>query len=127
MHAQLVFTFNVLFFLSLGSSMLSITDLIFHISPVSRHRYVALATGVGIIIWMAIAIFGFAFQCRPSAVNLFTSGECINREAFCTFIAMFNLCLELSLVLQPTILTWALNMPISRRITVVTCFLGRLL
>ena len=107
--------------------MLSITDLIFHISPATRHRYIALATGAGIIVWMVIAIFGFAFQCRPSALNMITSGQCVNREAFYTFIAIFNLGLELSLVLQPAILTWGLNMSLSRRLTVVTCFLGRLL
>ena len=118
-------TFNVLFFASLCSSMLSVLSLIRNLSPVALHRKANLVMIVSTLVWTLVAVLGSVFQCHPPQVWDVSNGVCIDRVAFYTVLETTNIALEIGLISQPILITWDLQLRSKQKAVVICSFLAR--
>ena len=124
-NAQLIYISNIMFFLSMGSSMLSTSQLVLNLSPQTSHRIVSWSISGATIVWTLVAVFSFAFQCGLPNTWDFVNGQCYNQKALYTFIASANLVVELGLILQPTVVIWNLQLALRHKLKIIACFCGR--
>ena len=81
-------------------------------------------TGITII-WTVVAVTGFAFQCKFPHTWDFVQEKCFDKKAFYTIIAVFNMIIEVGLVLQPAVVVWNLQLATKKKVIVILCFFGR--
>ncbi|KAG4034539.1 hypothetical protein MFRU_003g04980 [Monilinia fructicola] len=121
-----VFSFNILFILSQVFSKLSILVFIRSLTPNRLHRNLDTLSIILAVSWGITAGFGLAFQCDTPQTWNSLQNECMNRLAFFTCVEIFNILLDLVLMLLPILVIWNLKLSLNPKLVVISCFVPRI-
>ena len=108
-------------------SKISVVTLIRSLSPVTTHRVLCSIIASATIIWTVNAVLGFIFECQVPDPWNFLDGVCFNRYAFFTFVQVFNLLIDVGLILLPISMFAHLQTKARAKIIVIGCFSSRIL
>lgn len=126
MLVKSAFSFNILFILSQVFSKLSVLIFIRSLTPKKLHRNLVTLSLMLTLCWGITAGFGSMFHCDPPQVWNFLDNKCINRMKFNTAMEIFNVFLDIVLILLPILVVWDLKLPLNPKLVVVSCFLPRI-
>ena len=122
-----MYSFNILFIMSQCFARMSVISLIWNITPVSSHRRSAQIVFAATLLWTTTALFGLAFQCHLPRPWDIANNVCIDRIAFYTFVEVLQMIIDLALIIIPFAIVWKLKLKTMPKLTVMGCFLGRIL
>ncbi|KAI0538323.1 hypothetical protein GGR58DRAFT_468562 [Xylaria digitata] len=116
------------FILTSALVKLSIFIAINQLSPNALHRRLNLALGVVTALWYVPATLTSIFQCAlPTPWDFINSTRCINRNAWWTFVTVFNVATDLGIVALHILILWHLHTLSSRKAVLVSVFSIRIL
>ncbi|KAL1965776.1 hypothetical protein VTN77DRAFT_5097 [Rasamsonia byssochlamydoides] len=102
-----------------------ITLLIGTLSVVPSYQRMALGYAAFIVAWMLSSIFPVIFQCRQSRVWDIVAGTCHDMTAFWWSFGGISILTELILVTLPALMLYRIQMPMKKKVIVMSCFATR--
>lgn len=117
----------ILFFFSIAFSKLAIVAFIHGLTPRKLDRRFNYAAGAFSILWLVVAAFIAAFQCRPPHPWDRVSGKCINYLDWWATITVLNIVSEVALVVLEMSIIAPLQMARQRKVSLIVLLNCRLL
>ncbi|QRD91319.1 integral membrane protein [Aspergillus flavus] len=125
-YNKMTYIAQILFFLVLTLTKVSTSNLIRSIDPTQSIQRYCRITETVIGGWTILAVFGYVFQCQTPRWQYFPS-HCLGEGAIMYPIMTINMLIDIALVVLPTIMLWNVQMPLPRRLKIISTFASRIL
>ncbi|KAI0381276.1 hypothetical protein F5Y04DRAFT_255159 [Hypomontagnella monticulosa] len=110
---------DLLFFLCLGFSKLSVYESIRALSPNRFHLRWARVVGAFVIIWTATSFLGTTFQCGAHGPWDRANAVCINQDAFLKYVYIISILTDAVLIAYPIAIIYPLRMVLTLRLAII--------
>jgi hypothetical protein len=124
---QSIYAALLLFIMSQSCAKMSVISFVGTLTPVVLHHRMALALAAITAIWTIIALFGFAFACKPPSTWDYGGNQCIDIKAFYAFVEAASAVIDVLLVTLPVRIISNLQLVSKRKFTIVAFFSSRLM
>ncbi|KAB8225808.1 hypothetical protein BDV33DRAFT_198218 [Aspergillus novoparasiticus] len=125
-YSKMTYVAQILFFLVLTPAKVSTSNLIRSIDPTQSIQRYCRITETIIGGWTILAVLGYAFQCQTPRWQYLPS-HCLGEGAILYPIMTINMLVDIALVVLPTIMLWNVQMPLPRRLKIISTFASRIL
>ncbi|KJK60992.1 hypothetical protein P875_00042787 [Aspergillus parasiticus SU-1] len=125
-YNKMTYVAQIFFFLVLTLAKVSTSNLIRSIDPTQSIQRYCRITETIIGGWTLLAVLGYAFQCQTPRWQYLPS-HCLGEGAIMYPIMTINMLVDIALVVLPTIMLWNVQMPLPRRLKIISTFASRIL
>ncbi|EFQ88355.1 hypothetical protein PTT_15798 [Pyrenophora teres f. teres 0-1] len=119
---------NFMYIAAVCSAKLSVLVIFYTIVEVQRWaRRIVIAVSVMILAWSIASLLAIAFQCDIPRPWVMERTRCFNTQIFWVMYCIIDMSTEVAIVMISVNLVAYIQVPLSQKVAVITCFLPRVL